>query len=102
MGNETEMLEASGAYALYQKATLAEGNLLGEEVFQAFWNDIGADDRAHWLNQFRRGTTTLSKEVVEDLEATFDALQSGRSEPEPDNKLLGELRQRLACRKLPS
>ena len=99
--NETEMLDVSAAYALYKKTTFPAGTMVAPEGFQLFWHGLGHDARAFWLTQFHKGTTNLSKEVVESLEAMLDELESGGREPETDSQLLSKLRQRVASRNVP-
>ena len=99
--NVTEMADAGAAYALYQKTTVSAGIMLAPEGFQAFWHGLGPDARAFWLTQFHKGTTNLSKEVVESLEGMLDELESGGREPETDSQLSRNLRQRVASRNMP-
>jgi len=94
-GDQTEMQQVNEVYQLYKTAKISVGTPLPRDAFEGFWIGMSVDDWAYWLRQFRSGTTTLSKEIIEDFEGLFDSFELGIPESDDDQQLFTKLRQRM-------
>ena len=57
-------ITAEQAYKTYAEKGVGSATLLARSEFDDFWHALDNEGRHYWMQQFRRGPTGLSKELL--------------------------------------